>query len=78
MRDVAQLKEFLDEKVDLYNRPGFIEYDPIQIPHSFKKQQDIEISAFFAATLAWGQRKTIISRRADANAVPPHWLQRHC
>jgi uncharacterized protein (TIGR02757 family) len=62
MRDVAQLKEFLDEKVDLYNRPSFIENDPIQIPHSFKKLQDIEISAFFAATLAWGQRKTIISK----------------
>lgn len=62
MKDLATLKEFLDEKVDLYNRPGFIENDPIQIPHSFKKPQDIEISAFFAATLAWGQRKTIISK----------------
>jgi uncharacterized protein (TIGR02757 family) len=62
MKDLAALKEFLDEKVDLYNRPGFIENDPIQIPHSFKKLQDIEISAFFAATLAWGQRKTIISK----------------
>jgi uncharacterized protein (TIGR02757 family) len=62
MKDWAMLKEFLDEKVDLYNRPGFIENDPIQIPHSFKKPQDIEISAFFAATLAWGQRKTIISK----------------
>jgi uncharacterized protein (TIGR02757 family) len=62
MKDWVALKEFLDEKVDLYNRPGFIENDPIQIPHSFKKHQDIEISAFFAATLAWGQRKTIISK----------------
>jgi uncharacterized protein (TIGR02757 family) len=62
MKDLTALKEFLDEKVDLYNRPGFIENDPIQIPHSFKKPQDIEISAFFAATLAWGQRKTIISK----------------
>lgn len=58
----ALLKEFLDEKVDLYNRPGFILYDPIQIPHQFKKLQDIEIAAFIAATLAWGQRKTIISK----------------
>ncbi len=56
------LKDFLDEKVDLYNRPGFISLDPISIPHRFSKKQDIEISGFFAAILAWGQRKTIISK----------------
>jgi len=55
------LKEFLDEKYDLYNRPGFIESDPIQIPHSFSRKQDIEIAGFLAATIAWGQRKSIIS-----------------
>ncbi len=56
------LKEFLDEKVDLYNRPDFINLDPISIPHRFSKKQDIEIAGFFAAVLAWGQRKTIISK----------------
>jgi uncharacterized protein (TIGR02757 family) len=40
----------------------FIEDDPIQIPHRYSTLQDIEISGFFAATLAWGQRKTIISK----------------
>jgi uncharacterized protein (TIGR02757 family) len=57
-----ELKEFLDEKVDLYNRPGFIENDPISVPHKFAKKQDVEISALFAAVLAWGQRKTIIRK----------------
>ena len=56
------LRQFLDEQVDKYNRAEFITNDPIQIPHSFKKLQDIEISGFFAATLAWGQRKTIIAK----------------
>ena len=56
------LKEFLDEKVILYNRPNFIENDPVSIPHLFTKKQDIEIAGFFAATLAWGQRKTIINK----------------
>ncbi|MFZ4455090.1 MAG: TIGR02757 family protein [Bacteroidales bacterium] len=56
------LKAFLDEKVDRYNRPGFIENDPILIPHSFEKKQDIEIMGFFAAVLAWGQRPTIINK----------------
>ena len=54
------LKDFLEEKVAQYNQPGFIENDPIQIPHLFSQKQDIEIAGFFAATLAWGQRKTII------------------
>lgn len=56
------LKEFLDEKVEQYNQPDFIENDPISIPHSFKKRQDIEIAGLFAATLAWGQRITIIRK----------------
>lgn len=56
------LKAFLDEKVDRYNRPAFIENDPISIPHSFVKKQDIEIMGFFAAVLAWGQRPTIINK----------------
>jgi len=56
----AELKEFLDEKVDLYNRPSFIECDPISIPHQFTKKQDIEIAGFLAATIAWGNRKMIL------------------
>lgn len=56
------LKGLLDEKVDLYNRVSFIEHDPISIPHRFSEKKDIEIAGFFAATLAWGQRKTIISK----------------
>ncbi len=56
------LKAFLDEKVDLYNNRSFIDEDPIVIPHSFSKKQDIEISGLVAAVLAWGQRKTIINK----------------
>jgi uncharacterized protein (TIGR02757 family) len=59
---MKDLKEFLDEKVLEYNRPNFITLDPISIPHQFSKKEDIEISGFFAAILAWGQRKTIINK----------------
>jgi uncharacterized protein (TIGR02757 family) len=59
---MQNLKDFLDEKVEQYNQPGFIPNDPISIPHRFSKKQDIEISGFFAAILAWGQRKTIINK----------------
>jgi len=56
------LKDFLDKNVDRFNRPGFIEDDPIQIPHLFTKKQDVEIMGFFASILAWGRRKTIIDK----------------
>ena len=65
MVESDELKGFLDRKVDEYNRPGFIENDPVCIPHRFERKQDQEISAFFAAVLAWGQRKTIIHKCTD-------------
>lgn len=55
-----ELKSFLDEKVELYNRPNFIESDPIQIPHRYTLKEDKEIAGFLAATIAWGNRKIII------------------
>jgi len=57
----AELKEFLDEKVYLYNKPDFIYSDPIQIPHLFTLKEDAEIAGFLAATIAWGNRTTIIN-----------------
>lgn len=55
------LKSFLDEKAAQYEQPGFITDDPISVPHLFSKKQDIEIAGFFAAILAWGNRKSIIN-----------------
>ncbi len=55
-----ELKEFLDEKVELYNQPSFIKCDPISIPHQFTEKHDIEIAGFLAATIAWGNRKMIL------------------
>src|ERR1041384_2805058 len=55
------LRALLDERVLLYNTPAFISTDPISIPHRFTKKLDIEIAGFFAATLAWGNRTTIIN-----------------
>jgi uncharacterized protein (TIGR02757 family) len=60
MINLSDLKPFLDEKADLYNRPNFIASDPIQIPHQFEKKEDIEIIAFIIATIAWGNRTSII------------------
>lgn len=56
----SEIKDFLDEKFLIYNNIDFIKSDPIQIPHRFSNKKDIEISGFLTATIAWGQRKTII------------------
>lgn len=77
---MADLKDFLDEKVLLYNREDFIALDPVSIPHQFSKKQDIEISGFFAATLAWGQRITIIKKCRELMAMmddAPHDFMLH-
>ncbi|MEM9544623.1 MAG: TIGR02757 family protein [Bacteroidota bacterium] len=59
---ISELKEFLDHKVDKYNVPGFIELDPVSIPHEYSSLQDIEITGFWTSILAWGQRVTIINK----------------
>ena len=55
-----KLKPFLDSRVEQYNQLEFIDTDPIQIPHKFSLKEDIEIASFLTATIAWGQRKSII------------------
>jgi len=77
---MQDLKGFLDEKVAEYNRPDFITLDPISIPHRFSKKEDIEISGFIAAILAWGQRKTIINKCLELFAMmdnDPHQFMIH-
>lgn len=59
-----ELKAFLDLKANQYEDFSFIETDPIQIPHQYSKKEDIEISGFFAAQIAWGNR-TMIIRNAN-------------
>jgi uncharacterized protein (TIGR02757 family) len=54
-----ELKDFLDIKVDQYNRPEFITHDPISIPHQFSLKEDIEIAGFLVATISWGNRVSI-------------------
>ena len=58
--ETDRLKELLEHLHDKYNRTDFIENDPISIPHSFSGRDDVEISGFLAATIAWGNRKAIV------------------
>lgn len=54
------IKLLLEQKVLTFNHSSFIETDPIQVPKLFSTKENIEIAGFLAATIAWGQRPTII------------------
>ena len=56
----SDLKELLEKNYHKYNTLDFIKTDPIQVPHSFSRTENIEISAFLTATIAWGRREMII------------------
>ena len=64
-----EIKAFLEEKVQQYESFDFIEVDPILIPHQFSQKEDIEISGFLAATIAWGNRKSIINNAQKMMAL---------
>lgn len=58
--NLKELRSFLDFKVQQYESIDFIAHDPIQIPHQFSQKKDIEIAAFLSATIAWGNRVSIL------------------
>jgi uncharacterized protein (TIGR02757 family) len=60
-----ELKHFLDTQFERLYRPEFIIGDPISVPHSFNRKEDIEICGFLTAILSWGQRKMIIQKAND-------------
>lgn len=74
------IQSFLDQKVLSFNHTSFIETDPIQVPALFTTKENIEIAGFLAATLAWGQRSTIIRNArwliAHMGNNPIEFLQR--
>ena len=58
---LIEIGQLLEIKFHEYNTKEFIQTDPIQIPWLFQKKEDIEIASYLTCTIAWGQRKTIIS-----------------
>lgn len=72
---MVDVKEYLDSLNERYNCAAFIEDDPISVPHRYVKKEDVEIAAFLASTIAWGQRKTIVRnahRMVDMMDDAPH------
>ncbi len=55
------LAAFLNEKAKEYNCKEFIKNDPVQFPRAFSERRDVEIVAFLASVIAWGNRRMIIN-----------------
>jgi uncharacterized protein (TIGR02757 family) len=67
--NLNEMKDFLDKKVLLYNRPEFIQTDPVLIPRSFSRKENIEISGFLASSIAWGNRVSILKNAKFLMAI---------
>lgn len=70
-----ELQSFLDFKAQQYESVAFIAHDPIQIPHQFSKIRDVEVAAFLSATIAWGNRVSILKsarKMMDLMDASPH------
>lgn len=66
------IKELLDREVARYNRPEFIEDDPVQFPHLYKDKRDIEIASLLVSTIAWGKRPMICRNASRMMALMEH------
>lgn len=59
-KETEDIQHLLNHYFSRFYTNSFIEDDPISIPHLFQQKEDIEIAGFLAATIAWGQRKSIL------------------
>jgi uncharacterized protein (TIGR02757 family) len=59
---LSALQTYLDSLVDRYERPDFIDGDPISIPHAFDRPADQEVIGLYAALLAWGRRDVMLRK----------------
>ncbi|MGA0941753.1 MAG: TIGR02757 family protein [Flavobacteriaceae bacterium] len=55
-----ELKSYLDEKAEQYEKPFFLDADPLGLLHRFSTPIDQEIFGLLIATIAWGNRASII------------------
>lgn len=58
-------RTYLETLTRYFERPAFIDTDPISIPHGFDDPRDQEVIGLYAALLAWGQRRTVLNKMAE-------------
>lgn len=55
INNLKNLKQNLDTLYDEYNFKDRLAHDPIEFPHKFKNEADIEIAGFIASSFAYGR-----------------------
>ena len=68
----GRLKERLDEWVGTYHCRSFVAGDPVQFPHRYTRREDIEISGLLTALLSFGNRKMILRKAGELDALMGH------
>lgn len=58
-KDLIKIKNILEKLYSKYNHRGFIKPDPLQFVYRYAEPSDMEIAAFLAADLAYGQVEQI-------------------
>lgn len=56
----SDIKDRLDCLAAQYNTPDFILHDPVQVPRSYSRLQDVEVVAFLVSIITWGRRKMVL------------------
>ena len=64
-----ETKALLEAWAARYQAPAFILSDPVQFPHRYRRKQDIEISGLLTAILSFGNRKMIIRKAEELDAL---------
>ena len=60
-----EARALLDPLVDRYERPAFVEDDPVSVVWAFDDPDDQEVIGLYAALLAWGRRSVILAKLAE-------------
>ena len=55
-----------------YHNSSFIADDPVQFPHRYIRKEDVEISGLLTAVLSFGNRKQILKKADELDAIMNH------
>ena len=55
-----------------YETEEFIDSDPVQFPHRYCRQEDIEISGLLTALMSFGNRKQILRKADETDCIMGH------
>lgn len=62
----------LREWAEAYHRADFIANDPVQFPHRYVRQEDIEIMGLLTAVLSFGNRRMILRKVDELDVLMGH------